>query len=416
MKITISSNLYVKDMPRDIAARARGELTATNPEYARKECYGKFIGETEQTLTLMYSHGDGSYTLPRGYGYRLLGLGKERGIPAALDDKRLVLPRIELSFNGELRDYQQRALDSMTKFSDGVLVAPCGSDKTAIGMALAAHFRQPALILVHTVDLLRQTAEAARRWLDIDAGIVGDGVFDVRPVTVATVQTARKHPELASMFGCVILDECHHSPAASFMDTVQMFPAAYRYGLTATPKRDDGLGAFMTATIGPILHEITQDELRTANVLVIPRIEFIRTAFQYPYADDWTDMITALTHDTKRNNLIFGVISRLLDDGRRVLALSQRVEHCELFCFAMERFRPGAAALAVGTRRRERMEAIRRITSGNAQILFATQLADEGLDSPILDACETACKNDPVRHEISSEKCPPLRDMRDSPM
>jgi superfamily II DNA or RNA helicase len=165
-----------------------------------------------------------------------------------------------------------------------------------------------------------------------------------------------------------------------------MFPAAFRYGLTATPKRDDGLGGFMTAVIGPVRHAITQSELRTANVLVVPRIEFIRTAFRYPYADDWTDMITALVRDARRNGLILNVIYRLLDDGRRILALSQRVEHCEMFYGAMERFRPGAAAMAVGTRKKERLEGIRRITDGDAQVLFATQLADEGLDAPILDA------------------------------
>jgi superfamily II DNA or RNA helicase len=97
-------------------------------------------------------------------------------------------------------------------------------------------------------------------------------------------------------------------------------------------------------------------------------------------------MITALVRDAKRNSLIFNVISRLLDDGRRILALSQRVEHCEMFYEAMERFRPGAAALAVGKQKKERVEGIRRITNGGAQVLFATQLADEGLDAPILDA------------------------------
>jgi superfamily II DNA or RNA helicase len=210
--------------------------------------------------------------------------------------------------------------------------------------------------------------------------------MDVNPLTVGTVQTVRKHLELARLFGCVILDECHHAPATTFTDVTQMFPAAYRYGLTATPKRDDGLGAFMTAVIGPVRHAISQSELHAANVLVVPRIEFVRTAFQYPYADDWTDMITALVRDAKRNSLIFNVISRLLDDGRRILALSQRVEHCEMFYEAMERFRPGAAAMAVGARKKERVEGIRRITNGDAQILFATQLADEGLDAPILDA------------------------------
>jgi superfamily II DNA or RNA helicase len=57
-----------------------------------------------------------------------------------------------------------------------------------------------------------------------------------------------------------------------------------------------------------------------------------------------------------------------------------------VFYKVIEHYRPGAAALAVGTRKKERVEGIRRIASGDAQILFATQLADEGLDAPLLDA------------------------------
>jgi superfamily II DNA or RNA helicase len=97
-------------------------------------------------------------------------------------------------------------------------------------------------------------------------------------------------------------------------------------------------------------------------------------------------MTTALVRDPDRNRLIYQTISQLLDGGRRVIALTQRVEHAELFYRAFEKYRPGAAVLAVGARKKEREEAIRRITEGSARVLFATQLADEGLDAPILDA------------------------------
>ncbi|MDR1515438.1 MAG: DEAD/DEAH box helicase [Synergistaceae bacterium] len=386
MKITISNNLYVEDMPAPLAERAYCDLTVPNPEYVKRERLDKWLDNTEPELTLMRAFGDGSYILPRGYCGQFLSLARGAGTPVNVVDKRLVLPKIDLSFKGELRDYQQRAFDAMAKESCGVLVAPCGSGKTAIGMALIARRKQPALVLVHTLDLLKQTRESARRWLNVEAGTVGDGAFDIKPVTVGTVQTVRKHPELARMFGLVLLDECQHSPALTYTDTLQTFPAAYRYGLTATPKRDDGLECFMTAVIGPTRHVITRDDLRAANVLVIPHIEFIRTAFNYQYVDDWTGMISALTNDAGRNNLIYRIICHLLDDGRRVLALSQRVGHCEALYRAVERFRPGVAALAIGTRKKERIDGICRISSGEAQVLFATQLADEGLDAPILDA------------------------------
>jgi superfamily II DNA or RNA helicase len=338
-------------MPEEIAGIIYRDLTVKNPEYVKRQKLGKWTGGVEPTLTLMRSCGDGSYSLPRGYLERLTRLAEENKTPVDIIDKRLVLPGIDISFHGALRDYQQRAFGGMIKHGGGILTAPCGSGKTAIGMAIAAYHRQPALFLVHTVDLLKQTAEAARRWLGIDAGIIGDGRMNVKPVTVGTVQTVRKHPELARLFGCVILDECHHCPASTFMDTLQMFPAVFRYGLTATPTRDDGLSSFMTAVLGAVRHTITREELCAADVLVVPRVEFIKTAFRYPYADEWTAMITALVHDRDRNNLIFKVIRGMLADGRKILALSQRVDHCVMFYEAMERFRPGAAALAVGARR-----------------------------------------------------------------
>jgi superfamily II DNA or RNA helicase len=146
----------------------------------------------------------------------------------------------------------------------------------------------------------------------------------------------------------------------------------------------------MTSVIGPIRHEITQDELEASGVLVVPAVEFIKTNYFYDYDDEdktaYTDMITALVRDADRNELIYSVIRQLLDDRRRVIALSGRVEHAEEFYRIFERVMPGIAALAVGTmKKKERAESIRRITSGEARVLFATSLADEGLDAPLLD-------------------------------
>ncbi|MDR1579145.1 MAG: hypothetical protein LBS35_02210 [Synergistaceae bacterium] len=140
MKITISDNLYIEDMPEKIAGTVCRELTAPNPEYVTRERLGKWLGNIEPELCLACLDGDG-ITLPRGYYGRLAWLARENETPVTTINKRLVLPQIALSFKGELRDYQQRALDGMTRRADGVLVAPCGSGKTAIGCAVISHWR-----------------------------------------------------------------------------------------------------------------------------------------------------------------------------------------------------------------------------------------------------------------------------------
>jgi superfamily II DNA or RNA helicase len=55
-----------------------------------------------------------------------------------------------------------------------------------------ARRRQPALILVHNKELLRQWRQRIEQFLGVEAGQAGDGVFDIRPITVAIVNTAKK--------------------------------------------------------------------------------------------------------------------------------------------------------------------------------------------------------------------------------
>ncbi|MDR1579146.1 MAG: DEAD/DEAH box helicase [Synergistaceae bacterium] len=243
---------------------------------------------------------------------------------------------------------------------------------------------------MHTRQLAEQTREAVRQWLGVAPGLIGDSVFDVQPVTVGIVQSLAGNGEriraVRDRFGLVLLDEAHHCPAATFTDILQMFPAAFRYGLTATPERRDGLGMFMKAVIGPIRHTITSGELRDAGVQVIPEIVWIRTDFYCPN-DDWVSLIATLIKDERRNDLLIGVIKRLIDDGRRIIALSERVSHAETLAAAINDSRPGAAAVITGSMPKKKREAaLERVKSGEARVMFSTKLADEGLDVPALDA------------------------------
>jgi hypothetical protein len=422
VQVTVSNMLVVRGLPRGIARAAVQDLTLDNPEYVNREKRGLWLGETASTLCLAQEYSD-ALVLPRGYLERLLARLKSAGLEYEVDDQRLVRPIVDegkrrspqspaklrkgnliplddfdgvlersggFVFCGRFREYQARALETMRRYGSGVLVAPCGSGKTVLGLGLIVLRRQPALILVHTKDLLNQTREAVRQWLDIEPGIVGDGAYSLAPVTVATVQSLHARPEYLDeakgRFGLVLLDEAHHAPAATFTAVVQAFPAAFRYGLTATPERRDGLFPFLEAAIGPARHEITSEDLRRAGVLVIPRIEYVRTDFSCP-CSEWVDIIDALTTDEARNALALGVIERALAAGRQVLALTERVAHAQRLAVRMEQRFPGAVALAVGTlRKKAREEAIERMRSGEARVLFATKLADEGLNIPGLDA------------------------------
>jgi hypothetical protein len=50
----------------------------------------------------------------------------------------------------------------------------------------------------------------------------------------------------------VIVDECHHIPAASFERVLGEVKARFIIGLTATPRRRDGLHPIIEMQLGPV--------------------------------------------------------------------------------------------------------------------------------------------------------------------
>jgi len=61
-----------------------------------------------------------------------------------------------------------------------------------MSLFMIAHRKQPALIVLPTVNLMEQWQEQIKKFLGFKAGIIGNGQFELRSITVATVQTLVK--------------------------------------------------------------------------------------------------------------------------------------------------------------------------------------------------------------------------------
>ena len=83
-----------------------------------------------------------------------------------------------------------------TKKDFGVIVAPPGSGKTVLGLAIIAEKKQPALIIVHRKQLADQWIDRIESFLKIpktDIGkITGGKVHAGKSVTVAMIQSLTK--------------------------------------------------------------------------------------------------------------------------------------------------------------------------------------------------------------------------------
>ncbi len=357
-------------------------LSYENPAYAAvSKRFARRMQIPPRLTTLREEAGD--LVAPRG----AIAAFRELGI--ALDLRQLSFPPVGFGFSGELRDYQETAVAAALGAEQGVIVAPCGAGKTTIALAVIARADQPALVLVSSLDLLEQWVDRARAHLGVEAARCAEGRIEIGNLTVATVQSARDPARLAALrdrFGLVLLDECHHTPAQTFADLVSSFPARFRFGVTATPTRADGLETLTGHYLGPVVHTVATSALVDAGHLVRPKYVTVATDFTFPYGgpSDWHPLLEALVASPERNRLIADTIAADCASGVVGLALTGRVAHAEHLRDLLAARGLRVAALTGGASKAERQGSLERARDGSIDVIVATQLADEGLDVPRL--------------------------------
>ena len=75
-------------------------------------------------------------------------------------------------------------------------------------------------------------------------------------------------------YGLVLIDECHHCASDTAEAVVKEISARYVYGLTATPKRDDGQEPKIFMQIGPVRYRFSaKDKVKLQGIehYVYPR-------------------------------------------------------------------------------------------------------------------------------------------------
>lgn len=156
-----------------------------------------------------------------------------------------------------LREEQQQALDAWMAARQGVIVMPTGTGKTEVALAIMRQTAVSTLVVSPVRDLMYQWHRRILAAFDWDAGIIGDNLYNVRPVSVTTYDSACIHMNrLGASFGLIVFDECHHLPGRLRRDAARMCAAPLRLGLSATPERADGRHVDLAWLIGPVVHEM----------------------------------------------------------------------------------------------------------------------------------------------------------------
>ena len=383
MELSIDSKLHIHGAPEKLAAQFCAQFTLDNPLYIAARKAGRYADHLAPRLRF-YERAGSSLVLPRGAANSIMRTAQEHG-PVEVEDNRLVLPEIDLTFRGSLRPYQQQACNGALDSSMSVVEAGCGAGKTVLACAIIAAREQPTLVLVHNKELLYQWRERIEQFLGVEAGLIGDGKFEVHPLTVGIVNTVRNRlDELVGHFGHIVSDECHRVPASMFTEAVTAFPARYLLGLSATPYRRDNMDNLIGWFVGEHRVQVAMGTLQDVGAVLRPEIVERETDFFYPYRDDYTRMLTALVENVHRNEIIAADIRKQAERGT-ALVVSDRVAHLKRLAemAAVE----GAKLLTGQTPKKERLAIVEDLKGGRVPVLFSTlALIGEGFDCPGLDS------------------------------
>lgn len=346
MKLTISGNLYLENLSPAEQKKHQQKNQWPNPARKQARQQGRQYFHIPKYVEAWEQPDDDTLILQRGY------LGQVESEAAFIEDRRALKPSVFPELLGvALRDYQLKALgkvlnpeflQSLKKgFSQGILEAPTGAGKTILGLSLIRERGQRAIILTHSKSLLNQWCDVIRKLMSVEPGQIGGGIWqEGELVTVAMLQTLNKRPAQARKsalgYGLVLVDECHHIPANTFSQVISWFPAFYRYGLTATPHRRDGLHDLIHRAIGPTIAKITPEEVQGSGGIVPAVVKVVPTNFYPEEFEGWSDFISLLIEDEDRNKQIAQLAERAAAKNHPVLVLTDRIDHVGLIAQHLE--------------------------------------------------------------------------------
>ncbi len=166
-----------------------------------------------------------------------------------------------------LRAEQRDAVSAWTATRTGCVVMPTGTGKTEVALAAIDACSVSTLVVAPVRDLMYQWHRRIYDRLGYDAGVVGDQLFQVRPVCVTTYDSACIHmARLGNQFGLIVFDECHHLPGPVRGDAARMAAAPWRLGLTATWPTDAQRQSDLETLIGPVCYDLPLERVRGKTV------------------------------------------------------------------------------------------------------------------------------------------------------
>ncbi|MEA3558386.1 MAG: DNA repair helicase XPB [Candidatus Thermoplasmatota archaeon] len=298
----------------------------------------------------------------------------------------------------DLYDYQLEAVDAFYRSGkkiggSGIIVLPCGSGKTIIGLGVMSEISNNTLIITTNNVAVHQWIDEIHAKTHIREEDVGEFTGldkKIKPITVTTYQmlthrrSRKDNMENLEIFrkngwGLIIYDEVHMLPAPVFRVTSGI-QARRRLGLTATLIREDGKEDEVFALIGPKRYDVPWKVLENRGYIA----EAICTEYRIVLP---AEVEMDYAHATKRrkfriaaeNPAKLALVRQLIinhpDDS--ILIIGQYISQVEGLSKELD-----VPIITGKTRNSEREKLYSNFRTGKVRILVVSKVANFAVDLP----------------------------------
>ena len=418
LHIILSNGIYVDNTNLKAAMqnRIRRMAAISNPVFYKNQAIGTSNYDTARWIYLGKDHLSGYIQIPRGLQDELWENIKQADIDYEMEDERQQGRKINVDFKGELRPEQDKALKELIRYDNGILHAATAFGKTVVSSAIIAQKKINTLIILESSALIEQWKEALEKFLNINEGLptyeTKTGRVRKRKSLIGTLQGAHDsmtgiidiamagslckkgmYHKMMNEYGLVLIDECHHSASETIANVLKEVKAKYVYGVTATPKRGDGLEKINYMLIGPIRYSYTAKEKakeQGIQHLVYPR--FTRTVPPRGVITDKmhpNEAYEIIHNNDVRDEQIIEDVKNCVAAGRTPVVLSRYKDHSEKFYERLKSYADHVFLMTGNNSKKEHrkiLEQMHQVDKNESLILIATgSLVGEGFDFPRLD-------------------------------
>ncbi len=338
--------------------------------------------------------------LPRFYALKKFGIPTmdlmEEGDP------------INISFNGDLREEQKPIeevyLNNAKKHGGGIISIRCGGGKTVLALHIISVLKKKTIVVVHKDFLMTQWRDRILEFLPTARiGKIQQNTVDIedKDIVLAMVQSLsmKEYDEdTFNSFGLAVFDECHHLGAEVFSKSMRKVASKYMLGLSATPKRKDGLSKVFEWFMGDIVYLQKKKNEDYAEVQLVEcqfsDEKYNMVELNFRKEPCMPKMINNICDYYPRTELIVSLVKKYHDEKRSILILSDRREHLNQLANMIHKF--SSTGFYVGGMKPDELR-----ESQEKDVILATfSMASEGMDIPKLNTVFLASPKSDVEQSV----------------